>query len=292
MEIKGKYGTAILYATVVDDKTISQVKELMDQKFVKDLNVRIMADCHAGTGCVIGTTMEVKDCVVPSLVGVDIGCGMLTIELGKMDIDLINLDRFIRKKIPNDMDVYDVDQEMNVNIEQMKSYDKIGGKNRHKKAMGTLGGGNHFIEIDKDDDENLYLVIHSGSRNLGKQVCEFYMKEAKNDYFRKKRTNYKSLIARYKRLGKEEKIQEGIEKLTRKYNSINFDLVPLYGENFHNYMFDMDICQKYALENREAIAGKILEYLGYKLADFKYFHTVHNYINMDDMILRKGHACV
>ena len=117
MEIKGKYGSAILYATVVDDKTISQVKELMDQKFVKDLNVRIMADCHAGTGCVIGTTMEVKDCVVPSLVGVDIGCGMLTVKLGKMDIDLINLDRFIRKKIPNDMDVYDVDQKMNVNIE-------------------------------------------------------------------------------------------------------------------------------------------------------------------------------
>lgn len=288
MKIIGKYGTAEVYASVVDEGTKNQIKELMDQKFVKDLNVRIMADCHAGTGCVIGTTMEVKDCVVPNLVGVDIGCGMLCVKLEKMEIDLIKLDRFVRKKIPSDKEVYDVDQEMNVCIENMKSYEKLGGKSRHKKAIGTLGGGNHFIEIDKDDEDNLYLVIHTGSRNLGKQVCEFYMKEAKNDYFRKKRTNIKLLIARYKRLGKEDKIQEGIEKLMKKYNSINFDLVPLYDKLFEDYIYDMDICQKYAWENREAIASKILDYLGFKLSDFKYFHTVHNYINMDDMILRKG----
>lgn len=291
MEIKGKYGTAIIYASIVDDKTKEQVKELMNQKFVKDLNVRIMADCHAGAGCVIGTTMEVKDCVVPNLVGVDIGCGMLTVKLGKMDIDLIKLDRFVRKKIPSDKEVYSEDQDMKTKIEDMRCYEKLAGKSRHKKSIGTLGGGNHFIEIDKDDEENLYLVIHTGSRNLGKQVCEYYMKIAKNDYFNRKQKNIKSLINRYKRLGKEEKIQEGIKKLMDKYNSVNFDLMPLYGDSFKDYMYDMDLCQKYAWENREAIASKIMEYLGYNLEDFKYFHTVHNYINMDDMILRKGSIC-
>lgn len=291
MEIKGKYGTAIIYASIVDDKTKEQVKELMNQKFVKDLNVIIMADCHAGAGCVIGTTMEVKDCVVPNLVGVDIGCGMLTVKLGKMDIDLIKLDRFVRKKIPSDKEVYSEDQDMKTKIEDMRCYEKLAGKSRHKKSIGTLGGGNHFIEIDKDDEENLYLVIHTGSRNLGKQVCEYYMKIAKNDYFNRKQKNIKSLINRYKRLGKEEKIQEGIKKLMDKYNSVNFDLMPLYGDSFKDYMYDMDLCQKYAWENREAIASKIMEYLGYNLEDFKYFHTVHNYINMDDMILRKGSIC-
>ena len=288
MEIKGKYGTAIVYASVVDETTKIQIKNLMDQKFTKDLNVRIMADCHAGTGCVIGTTMNINDCVVPNLVGVDIGCGMLTVKLGKMDIDLVKLDRFVRKKIPSGLEIYSEEQKMVIDIEKLKCYEHLANKSRHKKSMGTLGGGNHFIEIDKDDEENLYLVIHTGSRNLGKQVCEYYTKRAKDDYLFSKRKNIRSLINRYKRLNKEEKIQEGIEKLMNKYNSIDFDLLPVYGKTFEDYMFDMDICQKFAWENREAIATKIMEFLDLKLSDFKFFHTIHNYINMEDKILRKG----
>ena len=288
MEIKGKYGTAIVYATVVDETTKEQIKNLMDQKFTKDLNVRIMADCHAGTGCVIGTTMNINDCVVPNLVGVDIGCGMLTVKLGKMDIDLIKLDRFVRKKIPSGLETYSEEQAMTANIEVLRCYEHLAHKSRHKKSMGTLGGGNHFIEIDKDDEDNLYLVIHTGSRNLGKQVCEYYTTQAKKDYLDSKRKNIRSLINRYKRLNKEEKIQEGIEKLMKKYNSIDFDLLPVYGKTFEDYMFDMDICQKFAWENREAIATRIMEYLGLELASFEYFHTIHNYINMEDRILRKG----
>ena len=282
MEIKGKYGTAIVYASVVDETTKTQIKNLMDQKFTKDLNVRIMADCHAGTGCVIGTTMNINDCVVPNLVGVDIGCGMLTVKLGKMDIDLVKLDRFVRKKIPSGLEIYSEEQKMVIDIEKLKCYEHLANKSRHKKSMGTLGGGNHFIEIDKDDEENLYLVIHTGSRNLGKQVCEYYTKRAKEDYLFSKRKNIRSLINRYKRLNKEEKIQEGIEKLMNKYNSIDFDLLPVYGKTFEDYMFDMDICQKFAWENREAIATKIMEFLDLKLSDFKFFHTIHNYINMED----------
>ena len=288
MEIKGKYGTAIVYASVADETTKEQIKNLMDQKFTKDLNVRIMADCHAGTGCVIGTTMNINDCVVPNLVGVDIGCGMLTVKLGKMDIDLIKLDRFVRKKIPSGLETYSEEQVMATNIEDLKCYEHLAHKSRHKKSMGTLGGGNHFIEIDKDDEDNLYLIIHTGSRNLGKQVCEYYTTQAKKDYLDSKRKNIKSLINRYKRLNKEEKIQEGIEKLMNKYNSIDFDLLPVYGKIFEDYMFDMDICQKFAWENREAIATKIMEYLGLELSNFEYFHTIHNYINMEDKILRKG----
>ena len=288
MKIKGKYGTAIVYATVFDETTKEQIKNLMDQEFTKDLNVRIMADCHAGTGCVIGTTMNINDCVVPNLVGVDIGCGMLTVKLGKMDIDLIKLDRFVRKKIPSGLETYSEEQVMATNIEDLKCYEHLAHKSRHKKSMGTLGGGNHFIEIDKDDKDNLYLVIHTGSRNLGKQVCEYYTTQAKKDYLDSKRKNIRSLINRYKRLNKEEKIQEGIEKLMKKYNSIDFDLLPVYGKTFEDYMFDMDICQKFAWENREAIATKIMEHLGLELSNFEYFHTIHNYINMEDKILRKG----
>ena len=288
MEIKGKHGTAIVYATVVDETTKEQIKNLMDQKFTKDLNVRIMADCHAGTGCVIGTTMNINDCVVPNLVGVDIGCGMLTVKLGKVDIDLIKLDRFVRKKIPSGLEIYSEEQVMATDIECLRCYEHLAHKSRHKKSMGTLGGGNHFIEIDKDDEDNLYLVIHTGSRNLGKQVCEYYTAQAKKDYLDSKRKNIRSLINRYKRLNKEEKIQEGIEKLMKKYNSIDFDLLPVFGKTFEDYMYDMDICQKFAWENRERIATKIMEYLGLELSNFEYFHTIHNYINMEDKILRKG----
>ena len=288
MEIKGKYGTAIVYATVVDETTKEQIKNLMDQKFTKYLNVRIMADCHAGTGCVIGTTMNISDCVVPNLVGVDIGCGMLTVKLGKMDIDLIKLDRFVRKKIPSGLEIYREEQEMLTNIENIRCYTHLAHKSRHKKSMCTLGGGNHFIEIDKDDEDNLYLVIHTGSRNLGKQVCEYYTAQAKKDYLDSKRKNIRSLINRYKRLNKEEMIQEGIEKLIKKYNSIDFDLLPAFGKTFEDYMYDMDICQKFAWENRERIATKIIEHLGLDLSNFEYFHTIHNYINMEDKILRKG----
>lgn len=288
MEIKGKYGIAKVYASLIDENTKVQIKELMDQKFIKDLDVRIMADCHAGKGCVIGTTMKVKDKIVPNLVGVDIGCGMLTVKLGKMDVNLIKLDRFIRKKIPNDNDVYNEEQKFNVDVTKLRCYEFIKNKSHINKSMGTLGGGNHFIEIDKDDENNLYLVIHSGSRNLGKQVCEYYTKVAKEEYLKNKEKNYKALVKRYKKLNKEYKIEEGLNKLKEKYNSINFDLVPLEGKAFNDYMFDMDISQKFAYENRERMAYKILEFLELNLNDFEYFHTIHNYINMEDKILRKG----
>ena len=288
MEIKGKYGEAIVYASIIGENTENQIKELMDQKFVEGLKVRIMADCHAGAGCVIGTTMEVKDKVVPNLVGVDIGCGMLTVKLGKMNLDLIKLDRFVRKKIPSGHEVHSEAQNSLVDIKTLYCYEHLNNKRHLERSMGTLGGGNHFIEIDKDDEGNLYLIVHTGSRNVGKQVCEYYMKVAKDEYLRSKDKNFKALVARYKRLGKADKIQEGFKKLKDKYNKHNLELEPLVGKSFENYMHDMAICQEYAKENREVIIKAIMNYLELDLNDFKYFHTVHNYINMEDKILRKG----
>ena len=288
MKIKGKYGSAHIFATQVDDVTKEQVLELMNQNFVDKLNVRIMPDCHAGAGCVIGTTMNIKDSVVPNLVGVDIGCGMLTIELGKRNINLEKLDKFIINNIPSGEDVHNSIQKTQVNYKKMDCYEKLKNRKRFDYSLGTLGGGNHFIEIDKDDEGNLYLVIHSGSRYLGNKVCEYYMKVANENLLKERDLEIKKKVAKLKLKGKKTKIQEEVKKIQDHYNLINKDLVPLYGEDFKKYLFDMDICQKFAWENREAIANKILNFLGLRLDGLEHFHTVHNYINMNDMILRKG----
>ena len=229
MKIKGKYGSAILYATHVDDVTNEQVLELMNQRFVEKLNVRIMADCHAGAGCVIGTTMNIIDSCVPNLVGVDIGCGMLTINLGKVEIDLPKLDEYITDNIPSGEDVYESAQEMEVNIRELYCYENLKYKKRFDCSIGTLGGGNHFIEIDKDDEDNLYLVIHTGSRNLGKQVCEHYMKVANDNLIRRGNDVIKEVVARLKEKGKNELIQNEIKKIKANYEVVNKDLLPLYG---------------------------------------------------------------
>lgn len=288
MEIKGEYGVAKIHASIIDDVTKAQVEELMNQSFVVGSNVRIMPDCHAGAGCVIGTTMDVKDCCVPNLVGVDIGCGMLTVKLGKMKINLEKLDSFIINNIPSGENVYDHEVYSNVNINDLYCYERLSHKKRLHSSIGTLGGGNHFIEIDKDDEGNLYLVIHTGSRNLGKQVCEQYMKIAKDRLMYKMVLELKEKVGYLKSNNQEVLIQSEIDKIKHKYSLINKDLLPLYENDLKDYLHDMHLCQEFAWENREAIAKKILDYLGFKLKKLNHFHTVHNYINMNDMILRKG----
>lgn len=285
--IKGKYNHIKVYATVIDEPTRKQIEELANQAFTKNSRIGVMADCHAGAGCVIGTTMEIKDKVVPNLVGVDIGCGMLTVCLGHPDIDYIRLDRFIRKKIPSGTDVYSVAQPFSCDITKLNCFSKLKNIDRIYKSMGTLGGGNHFIELDKDSKDNIYLVIHTGSRNLGKQVCEYYQALAEEDLRKKKELAIKRLITRYKKNGKEARISQGIEKLNKKY-SLPADLIPLEKKSLALYLEDMKIAQEFAWENRESIAKRILEHLSLSYEELKHFHTVHNYIHMEDMILRKG----
>ena len=288
MEIKGEYCVAKIHASIIDDVTKAQVEELMNQSFVTGSNVRIMPDCHAGVGCVIGTTMDVKDCCVPNLVGVDIGCGMLTVKLGKMKIELAKLDSYIIKNIPCGENVYNHTIDSNVDITKLYCYEALNHKKRLHSSIGTLGGGNHFIEIDIDEKNNLYLVIHTGSRNLGKQVCELYMKRAKNRLMDKMYSEIKNKVEYLKNNDKHNLIQSEIDKIKQKYDLINKSLIPLYGDDLKDYLHDMKICQDFAWENREAIATKILNYLGLKFNKSNHFHTVHNYINMNDMILRKG----
>lgn len=261
--IKGRFNEAVVYANNIDSETKTQIKHLLDQEFVKNSIIRIMPDCHAGIGCVIGTTMTITDKIVPNLVGVDIGCGMLTIKLGKIDIIYKNLDNFIRQNIPAGLKVHSKVQPLDVNIKKMKCFDELDRPEYYFQSVGTLGSGNHFIEIGVDDFDNKYLIIHSGSRHLGHQVAQYYQRKAK-----------KYIEQQY--------LKRNIPSLIPK------DLCYLEGKDYQDYLHDMNICQQYASENRYRMAKKILNYLNLSIKNLDYFETIHNYINLKDMILRKG----
>ncbi|WP_176124813.1 RtcB family protein [Clostridium felsineum] len=295
IEIKGKYNTAKVYTSKLEPEVVAQIVELCNQDFCKDSKIVIMPDTHAGKGCVIGFTADLGDKVIPNIVGVDIGCGMTTIELGKINIDLEKLDEIIRKYVPSGMSVHEGRSVKFNELKELYCYRDLKNTKRIEKSIGTLGGGNHFIELNKDDEDNIYLVIHSGSRNLGKQVAEIYQNIAidlcsgKEDYFEKK----DKLIEEYKRQGKRKLIEAKLKELKKEYDymkpSYPKELCFLTGKYREKYLNDMNICQEYAALNRETMADIILKKLmGKSLKEFSYFNTVHNYINFKDNIIRKG----
>lgn len=293
MTIYGKYTNAIVYADILDDKTKEQIKLLVDQDFMKDLKVRIMADCHAGAGCVIGTTLEIKDKIVPNLVGVDIGCGMLCVNLGKIQIDFEELDNFIHNNIPAGMNVNEDITKANVVLEDLKCINKINKITYLKKSLGSLGGGNHFIEIDVNSKGEYYLVIHTGSRNLGKQVAEIYQNKAiqyHEDRLFNKKEAINKVVTEYKKTGRQKEIKAEIQKISQMHIQLSMpkELCYLEGSDFNDYMYDMEMCQKFATENRIEIARRITNHLGLNIDELDKFETIHNYINMNDKILRKG----
>jgi RNA-splicing ligase RtcB len=293
--IKGEFNQALVYAQTIDDTTRTQIKTLLDQSFTKDLRIRIMADCHAGAGCVIGTTMTIKDKIVPNLVGVDIGCGMLCIKLGKIDINLPELDEYIKKNVPSGREVhYRRTTESKTKIDTLRCIKAVGSDlQRHYKSVGTLGGGNHFIEIDIDEDEQKYLVIHTGSRNLGKRIAEYYQDKAIS-YHKDKTLNKQDLYLKakedYVRLGDAFDMKARINEIKKMVITLPMpeDLCYVEGELFDDYLFDMNIAQKFAVENRKTIAEIILKYLNLKLSKLEKFETIHNYIDIRKKILRKG----
>ncbi len=293
LEVKGKYNIAKIFTDVVDNETISQIITLLNQEFTQDSKIRIMPDCHAGAGCVIGTTMKIHNKVVPNLVGVDIGCGMKLVELGKNNINFEELDCFIRNNIPSGMNVNDEVLDNSINLKELKCFEFLKNDLYLMKSLGSLGGGNHFIEVDKDDEGNYYLVIHSGSRNLGLQVAKYYQKKAieyhKNLIFDKQKEK-KSIIEQLKKEGKQQLIQKTLKKIDEKLvkTHIPEDLCYVEGPLFDDYIHDMYICQKFAVINREVIAKKICLFLKLNYNSLNSFETIHNYINMEDMILRKG----
>ena len=290
IKIEGKVNTAICYASVVEEGAIQQIKRMCDYKFTSGSKVRIMPDVHAGKGCTIGTTMTVTDRVVPNIVGVDIGCGMYTVNLGKGEIDFKRLDA-ASHAIPSGMKVWDRAQET-FDFESLKCYKQLKKVNWLKCSLGTLGGGNHFIEVEVSSDGTKYLVIHSGSRNLGKQVAELYQEMAINQHkgIGKYFESRESIIERLKAQGRESEIEDALAELKKKKENevpdIPEDLCDLSGEPFEDYLHDIELCQQFARRNREIMASIILKRLGINGTDA--FHTIHNYIDTKEMILRKG----
>ncbi|OON85711.1 RNA-splicing ligase RtcB [Oribacterium sp. C9] len=291
IEIKGKVNTAVCYAKVVEDDAIEQIRRMCDYPMTEGSKIRIMPDVHSGKGCTIGTTMTIVDKVVPNVVGVDIGCGMYTVDLGKKDIDLEKFDEAAHY-IPSGRDVWEGRTER-FDLTGLKCYRDLKETKRLERSLGTLGGGNHFIEIDKASDGSNFMVIHSGSRNLGKQVAELYQTLAVDlakgigDYLSAR----EELIRTYKEQGRRSEIQTALKELyNRKYiehpSSMPEDLCYLSGKYLEDYLHDIEICQKFAKRNREKMAEIILERTGLSGGDA--FHTIHNYIDTDEMILRKG----
>ena len=287
-EIKGKINTAICYAKVVEDEAIEQVRRMCDYEFTQDSKIRIMPDVHAGKGCTIGTTMTVTDKVVPNIVVVDIGCGMYTVNLGKESIDFEKLDEAAHF-IPSGMNIWEGRQER-FDLQELRCYRSLKNTKWLERSLGTLGGGNHFIEVDRTSDETNYLVIHTGSRNLGKQVAEIYqqlaidLNKGKETYFQQR----DEIIRTYKEQGRRKEIQKALEAISwnQRETTMPEDLCFLYGQFFEDYMHDVEICQRFARRNREKIAEILLARTG--MTGGEAFHTIHNYIDTDEMILRKG----
>ena len=289
-EIKGQYSTAICFATVVEEEAIAQIRRMCDYPLTEGARVRIMPDVHAGKGCTIGTTMTVVDKACPNVVGVDIGCGMYTVKLNDTVLDFERIDEAAHY-IPSGMNVWEGRQER-FDLTALRCFRSLKDTRRLERSLGTLGGGNHFIEIVRASDGAYYLVIHSGSRNLGKQVAEIYQQLAvdlhsgKEDLFRKEA----ELIRTYKEAGRRKEIQTALKALRKEYRNktpdVPEDLCWLYGSFLEDYLHDVEICQKFARRSREKMAEILLSCTGMTGADA--FHTVHNYIDVDEMILRKG----
>ncbi len=288
LNIEGRVNTAVVYAKVIEDAAVEQIKRMCDYELAAGSRIRIMPDVHSGKGCTIGTTMTVVDRAVPNIVGVDIGCGMYTINIGKDDIDFEKLDEAAHY-IPSGKSVWDGRQER-FDLTTLRCYRSLTDTKRLQRSLGTLGGGNHFIEVDMAQNGEKYLVIHSGSRNLGKQVAEIYQQlavylhEGKEEYFKKR----DALIAEYKAAGRRKEIHAALKELKweRKEAEMPEDLCYLYGTYFEDYLHDVEICQQFAKRNREKMAEVIFERMGISGKDA--FHTIHNYIDTDEMILRKG----
>ena len=284
LEIPGKYNTAKVFTDNIDSETISQIMLLMNQEFVKDASVRIMSDTHAGKGCVIGTTMTIKDKIVPNLVGVDIGCGMRAIQLEDSDINLMELDNIINSKVPSGFSIHD---HAITTFKPLKDLIAPIDLDYTNRSIGTLGGGNHFIEVNKDKDGHLWLVIHTGSRHLGTEVCKHYQKAAisalRQDYVKNK---IDETINKLKAEGKEKDIENTIKVIKMQHQPIPDDLCYVEGKNFDDYIHDMAIAQQYAKLNRETIANIIISEMKFHVKSE--FDTIHNYIDIENMILRKG----
>jgi tRNA-splicing ligase RtcB (3'-phosphate/5'-hydroxy nucleic acid ligase) len=294
IELQGKYSTAKVFTDNIEEGCISQIINLLNQDFTIGSTIRIMPDCHQGAGCVIGFTANLGDKVIPNLIGVDISCGMLVIKLGKININMLAFDQVVHSCIPAGREIH--------LIPKMKM-DKLNNliclphlkDSRFNQSIGTLGGGNHFVELDVDEEDNKYLVIHSGSRNLGKQVAEYYQRMAIEDCkgLGDLTTEKNKLIQHLHETNQQKLIQSSVKELEKTFKDTkpfySAELCFLEGKHKIEYLHDMLICQEYASLNRQTIANIIINKMwGLDIDTFEVFETIHNYINLNDGIIRKG----
>ncbi|WP_295073380.1 RtcB family protein [Ruminococcus sp.] len=286
--LNGKYNSAKVFTEVIEQDAVSQIIAFCSQPMSAGSQIRIMPDVHAGAGCTIGTTMTITDKVIPNLVGVDIGCGMETVRLKEKHIELQKLDKLIYEKIPSGFSIREKPHRYceRIDLTELYCYKHIDPL-RAEKSIGTLGGGNHFIEADKGEDGSIYIVIHSGSRHLGVEVAKYYQNEAYRRLNKSSDKEVSELIARLKAEGKQKQIQSELKKLENtKTTDIPKHLAYCEGELFNQYIHDMKIVQQFAMLSRQAMMDEIIK--GMHLHVTEQFTTIHNYIDTDTMILRKG----
>ncbi len=288
VEISGKYNRAICYCEELEEQAREQILSVCNQEAFSGSKIRIMPDVHAGKGCTIGTTMTVTDKIVPGMVGVDIGCGMETVKIAEKEIDFAKLDALIHREIPSGRNVREIPHELNAGIDlyALRCADSV-NLERARKSIGTLGGGNHFIEVDRGGDKNLYLVVHSGSRHLGCEVAEYYQKQAKQALWGGANHQIAELIEKLKSEGRFREIESSVRELKKEHKiGMPEELVYVEGRLFDDYLHDMRIIQKFAVLNRRAMTEEIISGMGFTRVEE--FTTIHNYIDMEKMILRKG----
>lgn len=282
-----------IFTNNIEQEAVDQINKLLEQEPFKNCKVRIMPDVHAGKGCVIGFTADLGDKVIPNIVGVDIGCGMLSVELGNIELDLAKVDEIINNVIPAGRNIREHKLLDFEKINELYCLRELKEAKKFNRAIGTLGGGNHFIEIDADAEGNKYLVIHTGSRNMGKQVADYYQNLAiefcsgKEEMLKKK----EEIIRTYKEQGRKSEVQKALKLLEEEYkqNKPNLpkELCYLEGKYRERYLHDMRICQEYASLNRGYIAREILRNINIEIYK-PHFETIHNYISFEDNIVRKG----
>ena len=293
-EIKGNFNTAKVFTNQIDERSIEQITLFCNQEFTQGAKIRLMPDVHAGNGCTIGTTMTIKDKIVPNIVGVDIGCGMETLVIDKNADAVRNfnpeqLDKIIRNNIPCGFDIRDFAHDYVSEVQ----WDKVKAKldvNRAKLSLGTLGGGNHFVEVDKDDEGNMYIVVHSGSRHAGCEIAQYYQDMAWKQLNHHTKKEIYEMIQEYKAAGREKEIEtRHLEMRNQIVTTVPKELAYVSGDLFDDYINDMKIMQHFAMLNRKAMIKTISIGLHLKQDEIiEQFTTIHNYIDTESMILRKG----
>lgn len=285
LEIQGKFNTAKVFTDDIEPEAYTQLLNMMCQCWAKDMQIRVMPDVHAGKGCTVGTTMTIKDKIVPNLVGVDIGCGMLVAKIKDRSINFDKLDKIIRERIPSGKEHRDSTHSMakDFPIEELIAYKNKAIEHSEIKSIGSLGSGNHFLEVNKDEHGDLYIVIHSGSRHLGLATCNYWQNVAVKECNDSTQARG-AIIAKLKAEGRENEIEAALKNVD--HFPTPKELAYVSGESFNGYLHDMDIVQNFATLNREAMLNEIVR--GLRLHVIDKFTTIHNYIDIKNMILRKG----